>query len=1185
MKKNFSFPLFFLLINVFQYFPIYGMSHQDFKDFLMYGSVSTLAFLGISGISYIQKWQQRLHRIEELFTLYSTEKKIADFSELKIIREKAENIFTVYKEYKEGKRERASNKILVKKSLSDNLYFDFLVAFAQEMRLPFWQVNLYKITSPDDFLGDLEKKLSMGSGVFYIDLIGLIELLYPSMGEMSYLVIQKIILLFNKYKDAILILVSGEHDIFYTILPRVDESFVFYNRDIFTEYKILDGKSVDYSGLKKIKNKCDIIANAYKNFQDKKIDILINKILIKTRRFDEIEFHFLVLFAGRMNIPFYKVNIDKIVSYDDFLADLEERMSLSKNIFYINVDDFYRFGYQQLGYEKASVIFHKTLTLFDKHKNSILFFVTSDKNIFHANAQFFQEAFIFPSIDIEIKISLIKKIMENSKKYFDDTVDALYIAEETRNFSSTDLQILCDRILILTGEDQCITKKIVMLALKDYQEKSHLAQKPQNCSVEAVEEFDFSYVTDFSFKDLAGYDKQKRELLLIGKEVIESKVTKGVLLWGPPGNGKTAFAKALAGELHLPFFNISAAELESPWVGITEKNIYNLFLAIQNESPCIVFIDEFEGLAPNRNAKGTMISSYRISVVNVLLELLDGLKKKGNFIFMIASNYPEMIDQAVLRNGRIDKKIKIDYPKEQDRIKILQMFFEKYTLLLDTDMSLDSIAKDLEGFSSIDLVNYVQNIAKELYEQENKTNVITKKNLLDNYKKLQKENNFSDFQFHTVGINFSDIGGYLDMKEDMQREIIDKLKSQNILDTKITGMILTGAPGTGKTLLAKAIAGEAGVPLLSINKSLLIENYPHAIEKMFAAIQKNRPCVVLFDEIESVFLDRKYGNNQFSDNTNEFLQKTGGVDSMKGVFFIGTANNPELIDPAIIRKGRLGNIIRLKYPEYCDRLDIIRLYLTKYNIILDENILIEKIAERTDGMSPADIEDYLEIVKMIIEKEGKTTADKKDFAEAYQQVFFGKKIKSTIMPAEEIEQTAYHEACHGLLTFILNRQKEGYYFFDFLTIEQRAETLGVSYSRKGAQYKSMTKNMLLGLIAIGLAGKAGQEVLFNITDAGAGQDLAQVSQIAEDLIKKYGMGRRLQKISNEKNSVRIEDEIEEILQKEYQKVKEFIKIHRVLIDKIVALVLERKTIYEKELAEIVTDYEKEINQKVVYSFK
>ena len=939
----------------------------------------------------------------------------------------------------------------------------------------------------------------------------------------------------------------------------------------FTEYSVLPETEILVS--KEIEEKVKTIKEKYKLIEERKIqlntDRQCEKILTISKNDNEDAFYFSFILAQSLSLPFIEINVDNIFHFSQFEEDLQKKVIIPA-IYYIDFEKI----------TELELLF-KTIHILNKNPESLLIcaYLSKGEEADRYIKSFFNETVYFISLNAEQRKHYIEEYTNKYNLQFSEDLSITDLVRRTKRFSRKEIIDLLNKMLIAARRntpDQSpssdrapryltITKKIFLDTYRRFQEDS-----PKKNTLHKIKP---PLIPDFSFQDIGGYEKTKTELLTIAKEVLEDeRQGKGILLWGPPGNGKTIFAKALAGELGLPFLTIQAADLLSKWVGESEQKIKDLFETARNHEPCVLFIDEFESLVPNRANQRD--DSYKKDIVNEFLILLDALNKDSNIIFIAATNLPESIDPAILRPGRIDKKCKIDFPALKDREAILSLTCKKYCPTLISKLQKNKVAHLLDGFSGAEIEAFVRKLGS--------TKKVTSAFIMKTYQKIQRENTLGKFLFKKSRIGFSDIGGYKDIKESVQKEIIDILKTPAALHKKIPGCIISGPPGTGKTMLAEAIAKEANVPLIKINFSLLREEQPSSVEKLFHAIRKNRPCVVIFDEAEQLFISREEGNSLQQEFVTSFLEKTGSKDSLKGVCFVAITNYPEHIDEALKRPGRLGKQYIFKNPEFEDRTEIIMFYLKKLEITLAQEVSIKKIAERTRSMLPAQIEEFLEIAKELMYEEKKELLDEKIIAESYQQITLGKKIKNMIISDEEIKQTAYHEACHGLMTFILNRQKQGYFEFDFLTIEPRAHALGISFGRSSAEYKSLKKEMLLGLIAILLAGKAAQEVIFNQTDTGAEDDLVKATQFAEDCVKKYGMGNQL-RISHEKeNTNETNKEVEEILKNQYAKLKDFIKRHKRLLDKIVENVLVKKIIDEEDLTAIINQYEQEEKKAIHY---
>lgn len=311
---------------------------------------------------------------------------------------------------------------------------------------------------------------------------------------------------------------------------------------------------------------------------------------------------------------------------------------------------------------------------------------------------------------------------------------------------------------------------------------------------------------------------------------------------------------------------------------------------------------------------------------------------------------------------------------------------------------------------------------------------------------------------------------------------------------------------------------------------------------------------------------------------NLFLQHMDGIESLKGVLFLATTNNVSKLDPAILRPGRMSHIITIDYPSLSDRQKILEMYIEKEEMTLNSDIKLDYLAERLDGFSSAEIKQYIVIMKKLLKKEHGEKITKKISTEAYQQVILGKKNSKINQSKETILNTAYHEASHGLLQYICHRQNESPYEFDFLTIIPRASVLGIAFMKKENEYKDLTKEKMLGLLAINLAGKAGEKVFSNLVTAGASNDLEQAFHGVKSMLLQYGMGKKL----IYRNEKELFEEINFKLEKQYEKLITFLSEHKELVEKIVHEVMLHETPYVDDMEKIVTSYEENNNKKVYF---
>jgi cell division protease FtsH len=437
-------------------------------------------------------------------------------------------------------------------------------------------------------------------------------------------------------------------------------------------------------------------------------------------------------------------------------------------------------------------------------------------------------------------------------------------------------------------------------------------------------------------------------------------------------------------------------------------------------------------------------------------------------------------------------------------------------------------------------------------------------------------------------IMFSDIGGYQDIKNELL-EIMSDIKNPNNKKNNMTGILLWGPPGTGKTYLAEAIANESGYSLAiidstDINSSPLLGESEIQLKKILMEAKDNKPSIIFIDEIENLLSNRKEEKStlksSFNSLKNIFLTyMDGGKENMDQVVLIGATNSIDDIDPAFVRPGRFEHIFKIDFPTYKDRFEILEILLKKNNLSLNSDITLQYIAEKTSGFTGADINKLFTILLKINKNFNDNIINQERFIEAYLQSTLGKKDKHIILNKEEKKNTAIHESGHCLLEFILNKSNNGYFSFDFVTISPRSNTLGTSHSKESMEYKSWTKEYAKNQISILLAGRAAQEIILNKQDSGASNDLEKATIIAENMIIKSGFGKN---ISQKHHKDKMIDEINEIINTEYKKITSFFIQHKELLLKISDELINKETLYKKDIEMIVSNYEKEKNIKLVY---
>ncbi|KAF7701461.1 Cell division control protein 48 [Cucumispora dikerogammari] len=455
-------------------------------------------------------------------------------------------------------------------------------------------------------------------------------------------------------------------------------------------------------------------------------------------------------------------------------------------------------------------------------------------------------------------------------------------------------------------------------------------------------------------------------------EKLGVKPPKGVLLYGPPGTGKTLIARAIANECDATFYTINGPEVMSKMQGESEANLRKIFEEAEKTMPSIIFIDEIDSLAPKRE-KGVGEAEKRL--VAQLLTLMDGLKARSNIIILGATNRVNSLDPALRRFGRFDRELEIGIPDEIERLDILSIHTKNMKLAEDIDLM--AISKEIHGYVGSDIAALcseaaLQTIRKRLHE-------IDLDEPLDNKFLNSLEVNDEDFKYaisntdpsslreaalQTPNVKWEDIGGYEntknELKETIQYPILypDYFLKFGLQPSR--GILFYGPPGCGKTLLAKAVASMCGANFISVKGPELMTKWvgesESNIREVFAKARGAAPCVVFFDEIDSIGSSRNNSTTTSGVNANmlnSMLAEMDGMNAKKNVFVIGATNRPDQLDTALLRPGRLDQLIYIPLPDYEARLEILRAALRKSP--LSPSVCLEAISRNCTGFSGADL--------------------------------------------------------------------------------------------------------------------------------------------------------------------------------------------------------------------------------------
>ncbi|KAF6212197.1 hypothetical protein GE061_012718 [Apolygus lucorum] len=489
-----------------------------------------------------------------------------------------------------------------------------------------------------------------------------------------------------------------------------------------------------------------------------------------------------------------------------------------------------------------------------------------------------------------------------------------------------------------------------------------------------------SQLNAVGYDDIGGCRKQLAQI----KEIVELPLRhpslfrtigvrppRGILLYGPPGTGKTLIARAVATETGASFFLINGPEVMSMLKGESERNLRKAFNEAKRNPPSIIFIDELDAIAPKRD---TTRGEVERRIVSQLLTLMDGLTSSTNIIFMAATNRPNSIDNALRRFGRFDREIEIGIPDEIGRLEILRI--HSRNMKLSDDVNLEEVAKETHGHVGADLASLcseaaLQQIREKLDIIDLEDEIIDAEVLnslaitMDNFRFSMQRSSPSALRETVVevpNVTWEDIGGLTSVKTELQElvqypvEHPEKFLKFGMQPSR--GVLFYGPPGCGKTLLAKAIANECQANFISIKGPELLTMWfgesEANVRDIFDKARAAAPCIMFFDELDSIAKSRDSHVSGAADRViNQILTEMDGINAKKNVFIIGATNRPDIIDPAVLRPGRLDQLIYIPLPDEKSREMIFQAKLHKSPVAPDVDI--KYMAKVTHGYSGADL--------------------------------------------------------------------------------------------------------------------------------------------------------------------------------------------------------------------------------------
>jgi transitional endoplasmic reticulum ATPase len=490
------------------------------------------------------------------------------------------------------------------------------------------------------------------------------------------------------------------------------------------------------------------------------------------------------------------------------------------------------------------------------------------------------------------------------------------------------------------------------------------------------------HVPEVTYEDIGGLEEEVKkiremvELPLKHPEIFQRlgvDAPKGVLLHGPPGTGKTLLAKAVANETNSHFIVINGPEIMSKYYGQSEENLRKKFEEAEKNAPSIIFIDEIDAIASKREETRGEVERR---VVAQLLALMDGLKSRGKVVVIAATNVPNILDPALRRPGRFDRELEIGVPNKEGRLNILKIHTRNMPLA--KDVSLKELAAVTHGFVGADIASLAKEAAMIVlrrllpdlkYDKEDRIPdevleklQITKADFKEALK-VVRPSALREVLVEVPNVHWGDIGGLEQVKQELIEAVEwplkhpDAFKRLGVRPPK--GILLYGAPGTGKTMLAKAVAHESEANFISIKGPELLSKWvgesEKAVREVFKKARQTAPTIIFFDEIDSLVPRRGASSDSHVTErvVNQLLTEIDGLEDLHDIVIIGATNRPDMVDTALLRPGRFDRIILTPVPDKKTRLEILKVHVKGMPL---KEVDLDYLAEQTEGFVGADIE-------------------------------------------------------------------------------------------------------------------------------------------------------------------------------------------------------------------------------------
>ncbi|MFP5363585.1 MAG: AAA family ATPase [Thermoleophilia bacterium] len=709
-----------------------------------------------------------------------------------------------------------------------------------------------------------------------------------------------------------------------------------------------------------------------------------------------------------------------------------------------------------------------------------------------------------------------------------------------------------------------------------------------------------------TFDDVAAQPQAVTELQELAQFLAEpekfrklgARIPKGVLLYGPPGCGKTLLARAVAGESGASFYSISGSDFVEMYVGIGAARVRELFRAARENAPAIVFIDEIDAVARKRRSgaqAGEGSAEEQNQALNQLLTEMDGFAPVEGTIVIAATNRPDDLDAALLRPGRFDRAISVDRPDEKGRREILELHGRGKPLAEDAD--LEAVARRAFGLTGADLES-VMNEAALLAARAGRNDIsqVELQGALtrileapERQRRLtMRDRSIGQQTLDTERVTFADVAGVgqaLTELTEIRDFLIDPDRFAAVGARFPRGFLLVGPPGTGKTLLARAVAGEANAAFLSVAATEFTEVFvgegSGRVRDLFSRARAVAPAIVFIDEIDAIGARRENspdGHREREQTLNQILIELDGFRQRDGVIIMAATNRPEILDPALVRAGRFDREITVGLPDREGRRDILQVHVGTKRLAPDVDL--DALAGITRGLSGADLANVMNEAALLSARRGDPIISMAALEEAVERSTMG--ISRThVLSDDERQIVAVHEAGHAVVARVVPEGRLPH----MISIIPSGRSLGRAWLTDTHDRVVHSRSSLIDEMAILLGGRAAEQLVLGQAGSSAHGDLAEVGRIAHHMVRELGMSEVLGPIGysddadadghvltpSDETTRLIDAEARKLVDEAAARADAVLRASRDALDRITAALLEAETLSAAKLEQLAGD--------------